>query len=166
MAGSTTKQAIVERFEKEPLAGYINPVSFLQPAGIEMLSAQGNIVGLPYGDIKTISFVRDFNIAENPADPARRVFQTRPKMEGLWVRMCFRDGEVMEGVLPNNLLQLEHYGFTVIPPDSYGNRQRVFVPRAALRAVEVLGVVGSPLTKRKGKAKAAPKEQIGLFEEG
>ena len=163
MAGSTTKQAIVERFEKEALSGYINPVSFLQPAGIEMLSAQGNIVILPYGDIKTISFVRNMQTVESAVESERRVFLTRPKMDGLWVRLAFRDGDVMEGVLPNNLLQLEHYGFTVIPPDSYGNRQRVFVPRAALRSVEVLGVVGSPLTKR--KAKAAPKEQIGLFEE-
>ena len=162
MAASTTKQAIVERYEKEALAGYINPFSFLQPAGIEMLSAQGNIVTVPYGDIKTISFVRDFQ-AEAAADPGRRVFQTRPKMDGLWVRLAFRDGDLMEGVLPNNLMQLEHYGFTVIPPDSYGNRQRVFVPRAALRSVEVLGVVGSPLTRR--KPKAASKEQIGLFEE-
>ena len=33
----------------------------------------------------------------------------------------------------------------------------------ALRGVQVLGVVGSPLKKR--KPKAVPKEQIGLFEE-
>jgi hypothetical protein len=32
-----------------------------------------------------------------------------------------------------------------------------------LRAVEVLGVVGSPLKRR--RAKPAPKEQIGLFDE-
>jgi hypothetical protein len=163
MAGSTTKQAIVERFEKESVSGYVNPVSFLQPAGIEMLSAQGNMITLPYAEIKAVSFVRDFQ-AENTGEPERRVFLTRPKMDGLWVRLAFCDGDVMEGVLPNNLLQLEHYGFTVIPPDSYSNRQRVFIPRAALRSVEVLGVVGSPLTKR--KAKPAAKEQIGLFEEG
>lgn len=163
MAGSTTKQAIVDRFEKESVSGYVNPVSFLQPAGIEMLSAQGNMITLPYAEIKTVSFVRDFQ-AENTGEPERRVFLTRPKMDGLWVRLAFRDGDIMEGVLPNNLLQLEHYGFTVIPPDSYSNRQRVFIPRAALRSVEVLGVVGSPLTKR--KAKPAAKEQIGLFEEG
>ncbi len=46
---------------------------------------------------------------------------------------------------------MEHYGFTVIPPDPYGNQQRVFVPRAALQSVEVLGVVGSPL-KTQGQA--------------
>lgn len=164
MAGSTTKQAIVERFEKEPLSGYVNPISFLQPAGVELLSAQGNVAILPYGEVKTVSFVRDLDAAGRMAPgPERRVFLTRPKMGGLWVRLSFRDEDVMEGVMPNNLLQLERYGFTVIPPDSYGNRQRVFIPRAALRSVEVLGVVGSPLTRR--KAKAAPEEQIGLFEE-
>jgi hypothetical protein len=51
----------------------------------------------------------------------------------------------------------------VIPPDSFGNQQRVWAPRASLVSVEVLGVVGSPLKKR--KAKPAPKEQIGLFDE-
>jgi hypothetical protein len=160
LAGSTTKKALIRRFEKESLAGYVNPASFLQPAGVELLSAQGNIASVPYEEIKTISFVRDF---ASGGEAGRRVFNTRPKMEGLWVSLQFRDGDVMEGVMPNNLLHLEAYGFNVIPPDPYGNHQRIFVPRAALRSVEVLGVVGSPLKKR--KAKAAPKEQIGLFDE-
>ena len=83
-------------------------------------------------------------------------------MEGLWVRLRFRDGDILEGVMPNNLLQIEAYGFSVVPPDSFSNQQRVFVPRVSLQAVEVLGVVGSPL---KRKAKPAGKDQIGLFEE-
>ena len=157
MPASTTKKAIVHRFEKEPVVGHVNPVSYLQPTGVEVLSAQGNPTTVPYMDIKSISFVRDF---EGGDEPARRVFFTRPKMEGLWVRFEFRDGEVMEGIMTNNLLQVEHYGFTVIPPDPSSNNQRVFVPRAALRSVAVLGVIGSPLKKRKAK----PKEQIELFE--
>jgi hypothetical protein len=51
----------------------------------------------------------------------------------------------------------------VIPPDSSSSQQRIFVPRVALRSVAVLGVIGSPLKKK--KTKPAPKEQIGLFEE-
>ena len=159
MAGSTTKKAVVRRFDKEPLAGYVNPSSFLQLTGAELLSAQGNVALVPYPDIKTIAFVRDFETTE----PGRRVFQTRPKMEGLWLRLELRDGEVMEGIMSNNLLQLEPHGFTLIPPDPFGNDQRIFIPRTALRTVEVLGVVGSPLKKR--KPKPAAKEQIGLFEE-
>src|ERR1051325_9143405 len=160
MAGSTTKKAIVERFEKEPLAGYLNPVSFLQPAGIELLSEQGNLTTLPYGEIKTVSFVREFGAA---SASTRRVFLTRPKMEGLWVRLQFRNGEIQEGVLPNNLLQVEYYGFTLIPPDSIGSNHKLFVPRSAVRSVEVMGVGGSPLTRR--KPKVAAKEKFGLFEE-
>jgi hypothetical protein len=164
MAGSTTKKAIVERFEKEPLPAYVNPISFLKPAGIEVLSVEGQFALLPYAEIKTVVFIRDFAATGGTSPGAgRRVFLTRPKMDGLWVRLLFRDNDVMEGVMPNNLMQVEQYGFTVVPPDSYGNRQRVFIPREALRSVEVLGVVGSPLTKR--KAKAAPQEQIRLFEE-
>jgi len=161
VAGSTTKKAIIRRYEKEPLSGYLNTVSFLQPTGVELLSAEGNIATIPYIDIKSIAFVRDF---EQSSAPERQVFQNRPKMEGLWVRMRFRDGDLMEGVIPNNLLLVEHYGITVVPPDSYSNQQRVFVPRTSLQTAEVLGVVGSPL--KKPKAKPAEKEQIGLFEEG
>ncbi len=125
-----------------------------------MLSLEGNIANIPYDGIKTIAFVRDF---ASPGQPERRAFQTRPKTEGLWVVLQFRDGDALEGIMPNNLLQVEHYGFTIVPPDSTGNQQRIFAPREALRAVEVLGVVGSPLHRRKPKAEA--KEQIGLFDE-
>jgi hypothetical protein len=159
LAGSTTKKAVLQRFDKEALAGYVNTVSYLQPTGVELLSAQGNLATVPYAEVKSVAFVREFEAEEQE----REVFFTRPKMEGLWVRLHFRDGGVMEGIMANNLLQLEQHGYTIIPPDSSGNRQKVFVPRTALEAIEVLGVVGSPLKRR--KSKASPKEQIGLFEE-
>jgi hypothetical protein len=160
LPGSTTKKAILRRFEKEPLAGYVNPLSFLQPGGVELLSPEGAVTIIPYAEIKTVSFVRDLG---GGVEPGRRTFHTRPKMAGLWLSLEFRDGEILEGLMPNNLLQAEPAGLTVIPPEPYGNHQRIFVPRAALRAAAVLGVVGSPLTKR--RAKPAPKEQIGLFDE-
>jgi len=157
MASSTTKKALVRRFDRESLAGYVNPYSYLQLNGIELLLADGNIVSVPYADIKTLAFVRDFeSTAETP-----RTFNTRPKMDGLWVRFEFRDGDVLEGILPNNLLQVESYGFLAIPPNPVRD-QRIFIPRTALRSVAVLWVVGSPLNRR--KEKPAPKEQIGLFE--
>jgi hypothetical protein len=160
LATSTTKKAVLHRYDREPLAGYINPISYLRPEGVELLSAEGKVSTVPYVEIKTVSFVREFDTAP---DRQRRVFLTRPKIGGLWISLHFRDGEVMEGVIPNNLLQLDHHGFTVIPPDPYGNHQRVFVPRISLESVEVLGVIGSPLKKR--KAKPAAREQIRLFEE-
>ncbi|MEO7653730.1 MAG: hypothetical protein ABIZ80_25000, partial [Bryobacteraceae bacterium] len=95
-------------------------------------------------------------------EPSKKIFQTRPKMEGLWVRMRMRDGEVLDGLLPNDLRQIAPEGFTVTPPDSSSNNQRLFVPRLALTEIKVLGVVGSPLTRR--KPKPVSEDQIGLFE--
>jgi hypothetical protein len=158
--GSTTKKAVIRRFDREPIAGFINPQSYLQPTGVEMLTVAGAALTVPYGEVKTVSFVRDFDSADPNRE--RKVFNTRPKIDGLWVRLTLRDGEVLEGILSNDLLALEPYGFTVVPPDPYSNNQRVFLPRTSLDQVQVLGVVGSPLRKRKGRP--AAKEQIGLFE--
>ena len=160
MAGSTTKKAVVRRFDRESLAGFVNPGTYLQPGGVELMTPSGNLMLVPYHEVKMVAFVRDFETA----DPAheRKVFNTRPKTDGLWLRLTLRDGEVMEGVLTNNLLALDAIGFNVVPPDAYSNHQRIFVPRSALAEAQVLGVVGSALRKRAGKPPA--KEQIGLFD--
>jgi hypothetical protein len=159
VAASTNKKVLVRRYDRETLSGHVNPAVYLRPEGVELVSTQGNTLVVPYPDVKSVAFVREF---EGSGDE-RLVFQTRPKMQGLWVNLQFRDGDRMEGIIPNNLMLLDTIGITVTPPDPFGNQQRIFVPRTSLAAVEVLGVVGSPLKKR--KAKPAAKEQIGLFEE-
>ncbi len=160
MGGSTTKKVLVRRFDRESLVGFVNPQTYLQPVGIELLRPDGTVALLSYEDVKTVCFVRDFDVAEEPSGP--QVFNTRPKLDGLWVRMRFRDREMMEGVLLNDLLRLDAYGYTLAPPDPSFAQQRVFIPRAALVECQVLGVVGSPLTRK--KVKPAAKEQIELFE--
>jgi len=160
LAGSTSKKVRISRFDREPLLGYVNPLTYLRPSGVELLSPDGAYSVVPYMEVKSVQFVKDFE----PLDPAaeRKVFTARPKLDGLWVRVKFRDGEVMDGILANNLLLVESQGFTIVPPDPYSNNQRLFLPRAALAELQVLGVVGSPL--RRTKAKPAAKEQIGLFD--
>ncbi|MDP9168974.1 MAG: hypothetical protein M3N54_00030 [Acidobacteriota bacterium] len=147
MASSTAKKVVVQRFDRENLTGFVNPYSYLQPLAIELLKPDGALVLLPYGEVKRVAFVKDF---EGETEP-RRVFLTRPKLEGLWVRMVFTDGDVMEGILPNNLLAWDFAGFTVTPPEPDDNTQRIFVPRQALRSSQVLGVVGSPLRVKRRK---------------
>lgn len=158
MASSTAKKVVVRRFDRESLSGFVNPFSYLQPQTIEVLKPDGTLVLLPYAEVKSVAFVKDFE-GDNES---RRIFLTRPKLEGLWVRMVFVDGEIMDGILPNNLLVWDVAGFTVTPPEPDGNNQKVFVPRQALRGIQVLGVVGSPL---RGKRKKTPSgtEQPSLF---
>lgn len=158
MAGSTNKKVQIVRFDREAVPGFVNPTTYLSERGVEVLTLAGNVIVLPYEEIKAVHFVQEF---DPPAVLERSKFNTRPKLDGLWVRMTFRDQDTLEAVLPNNLLHLEPFGFTVIPPDfSYSNK-RLFVPKPALNEMQVLGVVGSPLRR---KPKASDKDQITLFE--
>lgn len=160
MGGSTNKKVLVSRFDREVLTGFVNPQSYLLAEGLELMSPEGSVSIVPYSDVKLVCFVRDFQQGEPSKE--LRLFSTRPKMEGLWIRMRFRDGDAMDGMLTNNLLSLDSFGFSVIPPDPGFQNQRIFVPRAALSGIQVLGVVGSPLRMR--KAKPADKEQLEMFD--
>ena len=160
MGVSTSKKVLVSRFDRDTLAGFVNPQSYLLADGVELLSPSGTVSIVPYDEIKLVCFVRDFQQGEPRKE--LRLFTTRPKMEGLWIRMRFRDGDAMDGLLANNLLQLDAYGFSVIPPDPGFQNQRVFVPKAALSGIQVLGVVGSPLRLR--KQKVTSKEQLEMFD--
>lgn len=157
---NTSKRVIIQRFERDLLQAFVDPQSFQGDAGIEVLSLEGSVLTLPYDQVKTVCFVKDFTGTAGTLD--RKSFGSRPKTAGLWVRMRFRDGDSLEGVIPNNLLQIEPKGFIFSPPDLNINPQKVFVPRAALLEIEVLGVIGSSLRPKKGKP--VVKEQLPLFE--
>jgi Family of unknown function (DUF6982) len=160
LAGSTSKKVVAVRFDRAPVAGFVNPATFLGAAGVEVLTTGGSVITLPYVDLKVLSFVRDF---DKEADwRGNRFFAARPKMAGLWVRLSFRDGDSIEGVIPNNLLLIDPRGVTIAPPDAGFLNQRLFIPRDALTQMQVLGVIGSPLRRR--PAKPLPKEQLDMFE--
>lgn len=160
MSGSTTKKVILDRFDRERIRGFVQPQSYLQVAGVEVMSQDGSVGLIPYAQIKAVSFVRD--LAGPGVFSERREFLARPKALGLWVELKFRDGDLLQGVLPNNLQMLEPQGYAFSPPETAGNAQRVFVPRQALEEVLVLGVNG---TRKKPAGRAADSQQIRLFEE-
>lgn len=148
--------------DQEVLRGYVNPQSYLKPDFIEILSIAGQALQLPYKEVKGVYFVRDFEGDYDHAE--RKTFSARPKLEGLWLRMKFKDNEVLDGILPNNLLLVAEKGFTVVPPDPFANNQRIFVPKTALQELMVLGVIGNPLRLKK-RREAAARAQISLFKE-
>jgi len=159
LSGTTTKRVLVERFDREPLKGFVNPQTMLQPAGIELLRPDGSHAVVPFEQIKAVCFVKDLD--GGGVFSERRQYATRPKSAGLWVAFEFRDGDRMEGIIPNNLLQLDASGFHLSPPEAGGNSQRVFVPRQALTGVSILGVIGTP--RPPGRRKPVPVQQIKLF---
>ena len=162
MAGSTTKKVSVRCFDERLIHGYASLQTLLRPDNIEFLDRTAQLQVIPYEEVRTVAFVRDF---ENDPDPnQRKTFGARPKSDGLWIRLNLRDGEILEGIIPNDLLQLNERGITVTPPDPNANIQRVFVPRAALLTLKVLGVIGSPVRRPTRPRRPVPaQDQIDLF---
>jgi hypothetical protein len=160
VAASTNKKVLVSRFDKAPVEGFVQLPEALTADGLELLSPAGSILRLPLPEVRAICFIREFEGVETWRK--QRTFLSRPKASGLWVRVKFRDGEMLEGVMPNNLLS-EPSGFAMVPPDPTFQNQRMFVPREAVTAVEVLGVIGSPLRRRPAKVSTDDGKQIELF---
>ena len=160
MAQSTNKKVLLARFDREAVEGFVQSAGGFGPGTVDLLTPSGNLVQIPVADTKAICFVRDFE--QNGVWPlAQKTFLARPKTPGVWVRLRFRDGDAMEGVISNNLLLVEPEGFLVQTPDS---GLKCYILREALVEVQVLGVIGSPLKRRGGKAPA--EGQLEMFSEG
>jgi hypothetical protein len=160
MALASNKKILVSRFDRESLQGFVQMPAGLEGDAVELLSPEGSLVRIPFAETKLVCFVRDFDLGEVWQE--HRAFATRPKTAGLWVRFRLRDGDWLEGILPNNLLPIEAAGFNAIPADPSSQNQRIFVPRLALSGVEVLGVIGSSLRRRTPK-KPGDDGQLKMF---
>jgi hypothetical protein len=146
------------------LRGYLNPASLGRAETIDLLSPDGEHRSLRLEEVKSVHFVREFL---EQFEPERKTFLSRPKLDGLWVRLRFRDGDVMEGIVANDLLDMLDTGVQLTPPDLHGNSLRLFIPRTSLLEMKVLGVVGgarrAPQQPREAGVAAAA--QSKLFEE-
>lgn len=163
---TTRKRVVIRKLDKELIKGFLDPNRFVAPE-IEVLDREGRLLRVPLEEIKGIFFVRDFE--GNPDRAERKIFRSRPRLAGLWMRMTFKDAEVLEALLPNDLLGIDPYGFLVTTPDVYSNNLKIYVPRTALTAMEVLGVISDGVVKRMSqrsaqeRASQTSQQQFGLF---
>jgi hypothetical protein len=161
LASSTSKKVVVHRFDRPSIAGFLDPGTGIQAARVDLLRPEGMLTAIPLEEIKIICFVKDFQ--GNPPAREQRLFRSRPKTEGLWIRCQFRDNDFLEGVIPNNLLAIEPLGVAFVPPDPTANNQRIFAPRLSLKTCVVMGVIGS-LAAKSRKPASEEKKQFGLFD--
>ncbi len=156
---STHKKVIVRKLDRDSVSGYVTPAHYIQDGKLEVLNQAGTVIGIDLREIKGVYFVREFGDSEALA---RKTFTTRPRTEGLWVRLKFKDGEIVEGLMPNDLQLQSNEGYLINPPDLRSNTQRIFVPRGAIESLNVLAVIGGTSRRRRG---ADDQRQVPMFGE-
>jgi hypothetical protein len=142
---SLRKPVIVRKFSRDWCAGYAG-VNFGQDsAELETLDLSGKVLWIAWKQVKWVCYVRDFPIGET-ASPERLLhkrFSIRPRTAGVWLRMTLTDGEELEGLAANDRSLVEGAGLLLTPPDTRSNTQRIYVPRAAIQTLEVMGLIGA-----------------------
>jgi hypothetical protein len=151
-SASTHKKVVIEFGDRTALRGYLNPARLSGVETLDLLTPEGEHEQVPVAKVRAVYFVRDL---EEDFAPERKAFLSRPKLDGLWVRVTFRDQAMLEGVIPNDLVAFLDNGLHLTPPDFNSNADRIYIPRAAIAALTVLGVVG--VARRKPAAAAQPR---------
>jgi hypothetical protein len=89
-------------------------------------------------DVKAVFYVNSF---EGDSDHQNLNFHSRaPIVNGIWVRLQFIDGEVMEGIVYNSIRYLVDSGFFLQPTDPDNNNRLVYVRKSWLADHRVLGM--------------------------
>ncbi len=158
---TTHKKVVIELLSRQTFRGYLNPSRLASSEVLELLTPDGERQEIALSKVRAIYFVRDL---KEDFEPERKSFLSRPKLDGLWVKLRFQDGQILEGVIPNDLLTFLDNGLHLTTPDFNSNTDRIYVPRSALSELTVLGVVG--IARRKpAPAAAAVAAQPRLFNE-
>lgn len=154
---------VVLLLDRTSVKGYLNPANLGRGDQVDLLTLDGEHEPMELKRVKCICFLREFN---SSFELERKTFLSRPKLDGLWVRLRFIDEDTLEGIVTNDLLDLLDSGVHLTPPDLHGNVLRMFIPRAALAEMKVLGVVGvARRPARPPRGAVAPEVQPKLFGE-
>jgi len=156
---STRKPVIARKFSRDWCAGYAALGFGREATHLEILDLTGKVVSMEWTQVKWVCYVREISAASaDPANPERllrRRFSIRPRTAGLWLRLKLADGDELEGLAANDLSLIEGPGLLLVPPDTRSNTQRIYVPRQAIHALEVVSMIGATGQRRPAAAPAA-----------
>lgn len=164
---SARKPVIVRKFSRDWFAGYVGASFGQQQPELEVLDLTGKVVRVAWDQVKWICYVRDLPGAggdqANPERLMRKRFSLRPRTAGLWLRLVLADGDELEGLTANDRSLVDGAGLLLTPPDTRSNTQRIYVPRQAIQALEVLSLIGAA-SRRRLEAEKPRGEQADLFD--
>ena len=98
----------------------------------------GKVEDVSTKDAKAVFFVKTFD--GDLRHRALHFHEHAPLVQGLWVRVYFYDGEMIEGIISNTKDFVLETGFFLRPTDPNGNNRLVYVLKAGLKDFHVLGM--------------------------
>lgn len=148
-------EKVVLRYGSEVIKGYLepggafgtrdghsaNPVGTYESIRIQRAGSESS-EELPTQNVKAIFYVRNF---EGDSEHEALHFYTQaPTADGIWLRIEFTDGEVMEGIVENGVRYLVDPGFYLRPTDPQDNNELVYVFKNWIKDHRVLGLRSLP----------------------
>jgi hypothetical protein len=114
-----------------------DPVYPLDSIRLKLLDS-GTVEDVSTKDAKAVFFVKTFD--GDLRHRALHFHEHAPIVAGLWVRVYFYDGEMIEGIISNTKDFVLETGFFLRPTDPNGNNRLVYVLKAGLKDFHVLGM--------------------------
>jgi len=109
------------------------------PALLRVRRLADNLIQeIPIEHAKAVFYVKDFDGDRQHKN--LRFYKGAPIVHGVWMRLEFTDGEIMEGLVQNTSRFLVDPGFFILPTDPYSNNRLVYVVKSWLKECRVLGL--------------------------
>ncbi|MCU1248574.1 MAG: hypothetical protein JWQ49_1603 [Edaphobacter sp.] len=142
---------VVVRYENHAVRGLVEPSELgsieqllrndpmypLDSIRLKLLDSE-TIEDVSTKDAKAVFFVKTFD--GDLRHRALHFHEHAPIVAGLWVRVYFYDGEMIEGIISNTKDFVLETGFFLRPTDPNGNNRLVYVLKAGLKDFHVLGM--------------------------
>jgi len=134
--GSLVKGYLSEAESFDPLSAGLTGKNLPAKINVELSSGSSKVIDLDAA--KALFFVKSL---EGRTDYVElKFFERNPQIEGLWIKIRFRDGEVTEGIVHNSLPFVSDSGFFLRPPDPQSNNRVVYVVKSFLTDFRILGI--------------------------
>jgi hypothetical protein len=149
--GGNWTERVVIALQDSAIRGYLEGVPWETKEGVLLQAPEGlpEFIHVRREDTNTIErietrfakavfFVDRF---DGDAEHKDLRFSTgSPIKHGIWIRVQFLDGEVMEGIVKNTIHYLANPGFFLRPTDPETNNRLVYLMKSQLKDHRVLGL--------------------------
>lgn len=134
--GSLVKGILRDAESFDPLAAGLIGQTLPATVALDLANGESRIVDLK--EAKALFFVKTLDGRSDYVEI--KFFERNPQIEGLWIKIKFKDGEVTEGIVHNSLPFVADSGFFLRPPDPHSNNRVVYVVKSFLSDFRVLGI--------------------------